>query len=594
MKVVLLLTLILWSGTVTAQEIGSHSVRTDASGNLLPWYSDDPATSYDYCIRRIWNFWNTMERCCGGVPPYLVYRTFDDRSDHVGIGGDQIAMALSSWKKLYQYSGDSDVVGNMKLIANSYLLHSLSDSSALWPFLPYPCNLSEQPFYDGDLIAGLGYTQPDKAGSFAAELVDLFKVTADSSYLRAAIHIGRTLVQRVRPGDSAHSPWPFRVHATSGDVHDAYTTNWTRTIELFQDLATFDSSNKSSYLSADSLVVDWLLQYPLRTNNWGPFYEDITGWSNTQINATSFARFLLTHPEWDPNWKTDARSILDWTIRTFSDSEWQQFHIYPIAEQTVYMIPGNSHTSDYASAELLYAERTGDTSRVPQTIRQLNWATYWVDSSGANRYPRDAIWLTDGYGDYVRHYLNAMASDPELAPVDHPHLLRSSSILSSVSLPDPSTFSYSTFDQASTEWVRSATIPESVINGSQPLSQVAWPSNGSMIEDGWAWKALAIGGVTIIHKSHGRSAQVTFDALSLKPAATLVPYISVLSGGQIAIHEISRTAYFEIYNETGVRLLKREILPSLREQIISLPAGFNFVRLYTGEWNIVQKIVRVP
>ena len=59
-----------------------------------------------------------------------------------------------------------------------------------------------------------------------------------------------------------------------------------------------------------------------------------------------------------------------------------------------------------------------------QAIRRLNWATYMVDNDGKNRYPRDDIWLTDGYGDYVRHYLRSMAAQPELAPDDQNHLLR--------------------------------------------------------------------------------------------------------------------------------------------------------------------------
>ena len=39
-----------------------------------------------------------------------------------------------------------------------------------------------------------------------------------------------------------------------------------------------------------------------------------------------------------------------------------------------------------------------------------------VAEDGRNRYPYDMVWLTDGYGDYVRHYLRAMAAAPELAP----------------------------------------------------------------------------------------------------------------------------------------------------------------------------------
>jgi hypothetical protein len=46
----------------------------------------------------------------------------------------------------------------------------------------------------------------------------------------------------------------------------------------------------------------------------------------------------------------------------------------------------------------------------------LGCVTYWVDSDGNSIYPNGNIWMTDGYGDLVRHYPRAMAAAPELAP----------------------------------------------------------------------------------------------------------------------------------------------------------------------------------
>ena len=61
-------------------------------------------------------------------------------------------MALSSWSKLYAYSGDSRLIDNMRFIADFYLNHSLSNQHAEWPsFLP---NTTESAFYDGDLLVG--------------------------------------------------------------------------------------------------------------------------------------------------------------------------------------------------------------------------------------------------------------------------------------------------------------------------------------------------------------------------------------------------------------------------------------------------------
>ena len=67
-----------------------------------------------------------------------------------------------------------------------------------------------------------------------------------------------------------------------------------------------------------------------------------------------------------------------------------------------------------------------------------------------NRYPRDDIWLTDGYGDFVRHYLRAMASEPELAPDHQDHLLRTSSVIQSIAY-GKSEIRYEKFDGESEE-----------------------------------------------------------------------------------------------------------------------------------------------
>ena len=40
-----------------------------------------------------------------------------------------------------------------------------------------------------------------------------------------------------------------------------------------------------------------------------------------------------------------------------------------------------------------------------------------------------SVWFTDGYGDYVRHYLRAMAYMPELAPAAETHILHSTAPL---------------------------------------------------------------------------------------------------------------------------------------------------------------------
>ena len=456
-----------------------HDIRTDASGKIVPWYGSGPSQAYDHVVRLLFNFWNGMRKCPNGVPMYMQHQVWKpDKEDPRGLGGDQINMALSSWNLLYGYLGDPAVRANMIYMADYWLAHGLSAGDDLWANLPYPYNTElHSGVYDGDMRAGKGFLQPDKAASFGAELVGLYKMTGQRKYLDAAVAIADTLAARVQPGDGNHSPWPFRVQAKTGEVHKvvkngktfaaSYTSNYTGALQLFDDLITLHQGNAAKYSQARDLVTHWLKAYPMETNKWGPFFEDVPteDWSDTEINADTMAGYILVHPAWDAQWKSDAARILEWSYRSFANHEWEMFGVIAINEQTAYRVPGNSHTSRHASVELLYCEKTGDLALKDAAIRRLNWATYMVDDDGKNRYPRDDNWLTDGYGDYVRHYLRAMASFPELAPDDQNHLLRTTSAIQNITYGDRDV-TYRKFDRTSTERLKlGAWTPRSVTGG---------------------------------------------------------------------------------------------------------------------------------
>jgi hypothetical protein len=336
--------------------------------------------------------------------------------------------------------------------------------------------------------AGKGFLQPDKAASFGAELVVLYKITGNRKYLDAAVAIADTLADKVKSGDADNSPWPYRVHAQSGEIHKvvkngktyaaSYTTNYTGALLLFDDLIALKQGHAAKYAEARDAVSAWMKTYPMKTNNWGPFFEDITTdtATDTEINADTTAQYILEHPSWDANWQKDAAAILDWSYRTFANHEWEKAGVIAINEQTAYRVPGNSHTSRHASVELLYCEKTGDFGLKDAAIRRLNWATYMVDTDGKNRYPRDENWLTDGYGDYVRHYLRAMASFPELAPEDQNHLLRTTSVIQNIAY-GANAITYTKFDAPSTERFKlGAWTPKSVSGGT-----MVWDPNTKVL-----------------------------------------------------------------------------------------------------------------
>ena len=503
---------------LVSDTIQYHPVRiSKTDGSILPWFSADKGTSYDTVLMLVWHFWNKMETDSNGLKYYMNHQVWKPEDDMRGLGGDQINMALSSWGLLYAYTGYPDIIENMRYIADTYLERSLSGPDDKWPYLPYPYNTDiHSGKYDGDMRNGKGITQPDKAGNFGYELVNLYKITGDKKYFDAAKRIANTLIMHIIPGDNNQSPLPFRVNAKTGEVgllfnNDGsgrsgesalYTSNWTCTMMLFEELKTLDETNREKYERSFTAILEWMKAYPLKTNKWGPFFEDVPGWSDTQTNAISFAMFILSHRDLFPSWKDDVNGIIRWTYRELGNHEYEKYKVTVMNEQTVYRVPGNSHSSRQASVELMYAALSGDTTFTENAIRTLNWATYTVANDGRNRYIRDDIWLTDGYGDYVRHYLRAMAAMPELAPAGKNRFLGTNSIVTSITY-KLKEISYSTFGP-STDILRLKSKPDLVKCEEIPLKES--PEGNS---DHYTWKSLATGGELEIYHT-GKRVDILF------------------------------------------------------------------------------------
>jgi len=508
--------------TVIDEMLMYHPIHLNAGDKtILPWYSPEPGKSYDFVINQVWNFWDTIRTDMNGLPYYMNHQVWNaEVNDTRGVAGSQFEMALYSWRLLYQYSGNERIRENMKFMADYYLSHSLSPSTAEWADLPYPYNtLAYSGFYDGDMVIGKYYTQPDKAGSLGNELINLYKLIGNGShgqtptgiYLETAIRIANTLARHTIVGNDIVSPLPFKVHALigkSGKITDLdgnekevqlfdYTTNWSGTMELFLNLIEMKKGNTAEYQRAFDTILAWMKKYPLQNNRWGPFFEDIVGNSDTQINAITFAQFMMNHPEYFPNWQTEVKGIFNWVYEKLGNKKWEKYGVIAVNEQTAFKVPGNSHTSRQASAELQYAFLTGDQSSVKKAILQLNWATYMVDSDGKNRYPQDEIWLSDGYGDYVRHYLRAMAFLPELAPAGENHLLSSTSIIQKIKY-ETNKISFTTFDSDSEILLRLASEPKSVMVSGKPLNKL-----DQLIGNGYTWKKIGNDGVMKLKYSHG-------------------------------------------------------------------------------------------
>ncbi len=541
-KTSFIILIFLFAQSKAQEKLLYHNIQTNGNGIIVPWYHADHGISYDHILHLVWSFWDTMRVDLNGIPYYMNHQVWKQGyNDSRGLGGDQLQMAMSSWQLLYAYSGNERVKQNMKFMADYYLSHSISPSNCAWPNLPFPYNtLIYSGIYDGDMVIGPGFLQPDKSGSLGLELVHLYEMSSRDFYLQstsgryldAAIKIGRTLLSHLEPGNENQSPLPFKVNAYTGEtgklknnntdgtiVGEAnYTSNWCPTMEFFLELKKLDLSNAAKYENGFNILLNWMKTYPLKNNRWGPFFEDVQGWSDTQINAVEFARFMLEHREYFPDWKVEVENIFKWVYKTLKNEKWKKYGVTVVNEQTVYQTPGESHVSREGATELLYCKLSGDTTRKTNAILELDWATYMVDLDGKNCFPFDEVWLTDGYGDYIRHYLRAMATYPNLSPAAD-HILSSSSVIQQadyrgqtnkflvpyIKVPDINKvlIFYRTFDNAGTEQIRMAKKPSTVMLEDKVLIE-----SENEKAQGYRWVPMQSGGVLYVYRKSGNNVTI--------------------------------------------------------------------------------------
>jgi hypothetical protein len=203
------------------------------------------------------------------------------------------------------------------------------------------------------------------------------------------------------------------------------------------------------------------------------------------------ARYLLEHPAADPDWKRHVAGLIGFVERTFvvdvPGEPAVQWGAPTVSEQSADMNKMGSHTARYASVLALWSERTGDVAAREKAWRAFNWATYMCRENGfVHVGPIDqGLWFTDGYADYIRHFMKGMGAVAEWAPDGESHLLRSTSTVRSVAY-TPARITYETFDRGSEETLKLAFVPKRASAGGSVLPAGQADARGA---PGWWWDA---------------------------------------------------------------------------------------------------------
>ncbi|HLV87645.1 MAG TPA: hypothetical protein VKV39_11745 [Candidatus Sulfotelmatobacter sp.] len=480
-----------------AQVFNTHTVILDRDGKLVSWVQPQDK-AYDHVVYLAWNFLlNKVHVEPNGLKSYYTYCCIDGNTMKGGSWPHNpaglFAMLADSGAAYYAYSGDRKIVDLVKGVLDYQIAHGTTPASWKWGDMPYASadhgateyRGAHESNYDnkrpgrGD---GVGGIEPDKSAELGAGYLKFYELTGDSRYRDAAIKIADTLAKDVRPGSTEKSPWPFRVFAETGVVREEYASDQIAMVRLFDALIRLNLGDTKQYKSARDIAWHWLLEVPMKNNVWAQYFEDIPImdklWNFNQYAPMETARHLLDHPESDPEWRAHVSGLIAFVEDTFAGDiegyKGVEWGANTISEQLDYKFKMGSHTSRYASVLARWAEVTSDPASKEKAFRSLNWATYMCREDGVvNDQPKldqNGIWFSDGYGDYIRHFMYAMGAQPEWSPAGENHLLRSSSIVQEVSY-SPAQISYRTFDNQATEVLRVSFVPKEVTAGGKQLEK---------------------------------------------------------------------------------------------------------------------------
>nr|WP_281720726.1 hypothetical protein [Nitrosomonas nitrosa] len=465
--------------------INGHDVVLDGSGKIIPW-TPDPTQGYDHVMSLAWNYLvdSVPNDNQNGKPAYYSHSYMNpdtqEAVDWPHNPAGLYSMLIESALKYYGYSGDTLPVRIAENVATAMISNGMTPEGANWPKVPYASGDAGSLTYRGAVYGdssgvgdGVGVIEPDKVGEMGDAWLQLYRFGGNTDFRDAAIAAADALASHVRRGNSSQSPWPFRVHAGTGLVREDYCANVIGPIKLFDGLISLGLGNTEAYQAARQTAWNWLMAYPMKNNIWSNYFEDVPIQPDTnnfnQYSAMMTARYLLEHPELDADWERHVRGSISWVEVNFAISV---YGANTIREQRSFAYPMGSHTARYASVNALMYEKTGDTVAKEKAYRALNWATYMARPNGVviDGPEVNNQWFTDGYGDYIRHFITSLGAVPAWAPDGQSHLVRSRSIVNNLdySLLE---ITYSTADAASTEILRTNFIPASVVVDGQELSQ---------------------------------------------------------------------------------------------------------------------------
>ena len=390
--------------------------------------------------------------------------------------GGNAYFAMKLFRYYYPYTGDIRALVPVKNLLDRMLMFLTPDDWA-WPAM-----VRTQDNEDPDGIYMDELLEPDKAAMAGIAYMDYAQYSGEQKYQAIAEHIAQLLVANIKEGSDKASPLPFRLNMRTGEVEDPYTSNMIFVVEFFDKILASDMSLDMAQVKAKrDLVFDWIMEYPMKTDYWSGYFEDIRSNHPTNINQFSpmeTARYLLANPDACKDYKQLVLDLLALVKGRFGGIV--NYGGVSIKEQDACYYDMGSHTARYGSVLARWARETGCEQAKNEALATLALAEYSaynhtskgniaVNSTGMEW---AGVWYSDSYFDYLPHFFEGMVAFPEIIPEGTDHIFSTSCMLKDVQY-GPGSVRYTALEPSGTERLKLSFTPK-VLSGGKPLPKSAW------------------------------------------------------------------------------------------------------------------------
>jgi hypothetical protein len=525
-----------------------HAKVMDPENHLDSWHKDANGP-FEYIIGLNAGWWKNAPYV-NGWPIWCTAAEVTPLYEQStgAIPGSACYFAIMACLRYYWYTGDPAFLTLAENTGKYIVEHDLTSGSFnKYPVFPYAVGVT------GD-INPLGYghpgisspmnpiygVMPDKGAMIGLALLELYKISGEAIYLTTSINIANRLSDNAVTGTATNSPWPFRVMADDGSTFDGvFAGNASFACRLFDELLKIGQPGNGKFKTTRDAVWKWLKEQVIAYDDgskWMHFFEDVSGATpnSTQIDAMETVRYLLENKnDADPDWFALAGKIINQVTRRWSVSDYENDGYISIAEQDEDFKPYPSHSARYGSILAMYTEAGAATAFADTAYHSLCYSTYSVEDNGftSTFYNYNTMaWTTDSFGDFLYHFLVAMAAQPDWAGNDN-HLLKSSEVIKSVSYSDMSVF-YTTFNKPGTDKLKLIKEPVAVKIDGKITGSYTWDNNSRVL---------------LLDRSAGDSVEIDLDkSITVQPSS-----LTLYAGGTSS----TVSAYLIPDNQQDVNIL---------------------------------------